>query len=218
MENNNAWINKEDICEESIKLIAETFDSFGIWFFVRDFEGHEILTVPLNAANTPVLEMQFVVDENPNSVLSYSTIKARVYGLYPIVPYDYLGRVYNTINQWSGRSHFMSFHIDADQELYMKYDFPSSCSKNEVLGRMALEVWADTRQFLMENYCTLLNILNDDNDGEFVPQDKWEEYNGSLKHTCTKTYPFEWDTRANRLDEIYGSMEYQCWVPFEEET
>ena len=188
MEEMYTWIDIEDICEEAIRLVAETFDSFGVWFFVTNFEGVEILTVPLLIANTPTLEMQFVVDQNPNSVLSSSVLKARVYGLYHNVPYGPLMKIYNILNNWNGKSIFMSFHMDSDREIYMKYDFPASCSKSEVLGRMALEVLSDTKQFLMENYCDLLNILKTDEDGEFVPQHKWKEDNAFLKKTRLSTF------------------------------
>ena len=218
MEEMYTWIDIEDICEEAIRLVAETFDSFGVSFFVTNFEGHEILTVPLLIANTPTLEMQFVVDENPNSVLSSSILKARVYGLYHNVPYGPLMKIYNILNNWNGKSIFMSFHMDSEREIYMKYDFPASCSKSEVLGRMALEVLSDTKQFLMENYCDLLNILKTDEDGEFVPQHKWKEDNAFLKKTCRNDYPLSGNMLVIRLEEIYGSMEYQCWVPFEEKS
>ena len=217
MEEMYTWIDIEDICEEAIRLVAETFDSFGVSFFVTNFEGHEILTVPICIANTPTLEMQFVVDENPNSVLSSSILKARVYGLYHNVPYGPLMKIYNILNNWNGKSIFMSFHMDSEREIYMKYDFPASCSKSEVLGRMALEVLTDTKQFLMENYCDLLNILKTDEDGEFVPQHKWEEDNAFLKKVCRNDHPLTGNRLVIRLEEIYACMEYQCWVPFEKE-
>lgn len=214
MEDKYAWKSYDEINEEDIWRIADSLDFYNLFYYVTSVDA-EILNVPLEIANTPSLKLQFLVDDNPNHVISSTNLTARVYGLYYDVPPNKFEEILRTLNTLNCMPHYMSIQMDPDGEIYMKYDFPSSCSKNQVTGPMAFEVLVDTKQFLMENYCTLLNILKDDDDGEFVPKYKWERGNDYLKETCENTSPHKVYNRCDYLDEIYGSMEYQCWVPFD---